>query len=47
MASSQERMNTYLSKGQSALQQQDAINAKKYFDLTEVELGKLEKFLGH
>ena len=47
MASSQERMNTYLSKGQAALQRQDAINAKKYFDLTEVELGKLEKFLGH
>jgi hypothetical protein len=40
-------MNTYLSKGQAALQRQDAINAKKYFDLAEIEMGRLEKFLGH
>ena len=47
MAASQERMNTYMSKGQAALQRQDVTNAKKYFDLAEVELGKLERFLGH
>jgi hypothetical protein len=40
-------MNVYLSKGQVALEQNDAINAKKYFDLAEAELGKLETFLGH
>ena len=47
IAAAQERMNVYLSKGQVALEQNDAINAKKYFDLAEAELGKLETFLGH
>jgi len=46
IASAQERMNIYLSKGQVALERNDAINAKKYFDLAESELGKVEKFLG-
>jgi len=47
IASAQERMNIYLSKGQVALERNDAINAKKYFDLAESELAKVEKFLGH
>ncbi len=47
MASAQERMKVYLAKGNSALQARDLVNAKKYFDLAEGELAKLEKFLGH
>ena len=47
IVSSQERMNTYYAKAQAALQNQDAKSAKKYLDLAETELEKLEKFLGH
>jgi serine/threonine protein kinase len=47
IASSQERMKTYLAKGNSALQAKDLAGAKKYFDLAESEISKLEKFLGH
>ncbi len=47
IASSAERMQVYLSKGNSALKAQDLTNAKKYFDLADAEIAKLEKFLGH
>ncbi len=47
IASSNERMQLYLSKGNAALKAQDLTNAKKYFDLAETEITKLEKFLGH
>jgi len=43
----QQRMQAYLSRAQSALQAQDSEGAKKYLDLAEIELGKIEKFLGH
>lgn len=47
IASSEERMQMYLTKGDNALKAQDLKNAQKYFDLAEAELTKLEKFLGH
>jgi eukaryotic-like serine/threonine-protein kinase len=47
IVSSEERMQLYLSKGDSALKAQDLQNAQKYFDLADAELTKLEKFLGH
>jgi serine/threonine-protein kinase len=47
IASSQERMKLYLAKGDAALKAQDLAGAKKYFDLAEAEIAKLEKFLGH
>ena len=47
IASSEERMQMYLAKGNNALKAQDLKNAQKYFDLAEAELTKLEKFLGH
>ena len=47
IASSNERLQLYLSKGNAALKAQDLVNAKKYFDLADAELTKLEKFLGH
>ena len=47
IASSQERMKAYLAKGNAALQASDLVNAKKYFDLADGEISKLEKFLGH
>jgi eukaryotic-like serine/threonine-protein kinase len=47
IVSSQERMNTYYTKAQAALRNQDPKSAKKYLDLAETELEKLEKFLGH
>lgn len=47
IASSEERMNTYYAKAQDAMKHQDAKSAKKYLDLAEGELEKLEKFLGH
>jgi hypothetical protein len=40
-------MQAYLSRAQSALQAQDSEGAKKYLDLAEIELGKIENFLGH
>lgn len=46
ISSSQERMENYMSKAQGALQAQDAKNAKKYLELAETEVEKLEKFLG-
>jgi hypothetical protein len=47
IASSNERMQLYMSKGNAALQAQDLQNAKKYFAMADAELAKLEKFLGH
>lgn len=47
IASANERMQLYLSKGNAALKAQDLTNAKKYFDLADAEISKLEKFLGH
>jgi hypothetical protein len=47
IVSSQERMKAYLAKGNSALQAKDLASAKKYFDLADGEISKLEKFLGH
>ena len=47
MVAAQQRMQAYLSRAQSALQAQDIEGTKKYLDLAEIELGKIEKFLGH
>lgn len=47
IASSEERMQLYLAKGNAALKVQDLKSAQKYFDLADAELAKLEKFLGH
>jgi serine/threonine-protein kinase len=47
IASSEERMQLYMSKGNNALKAQDLKNAQKYFDMAETELTKIEKFLGH
>lgn len=47
IASSNERMQLYMSKGNAALQAQDLKNAQKYFEMADAELTKLEKFLGH
>ncbi len=47
IASSEERMQLYMSKGNNALKAQDLQNAQKYFDMAEKELAKIEKFLGH
>ena len=47
ISSAAERMQVYLSKGNAALKAQDLANAKKYFDLADAEISKLEKFLGH
>jgi hypothetical protein len=47
IASSEERMQMYLAKGNAALKAQDLKGAQKYFDLADTECNKLEKFLGH
>ena len=47
MVSAEQRMQTYMSKAQVALQRQDGANAKKYFELADREITVLEKFLGH
>ena len=46
IVAAQQRMQAYAAKAQSALQAQDIENARKYLDLMETELGKIEKFLG-
>ena len=46
MVEAQARMRTYLGKAQSAIQVQDARSARKYLDLAEPEVERLEKFLG-
>ena len=47
IASSEERMQMYLAKGNAALKAQDLKGAQKYFELADAECSKLEKFLGH
>jgi hypothetical protein len=47
IVAAQQRMQVYAAKAQSALQAQDVENTRKYLDLMETELGKIEKFLGH
>jgi predicted nucleic acid-binding Zn-ribbon protein len=47
IVATQQRMEAYMGKAQLALQAHDIEGAKKYLDLTETELGKIEKFLGH
>jgi hypothetical protein len=47
IVATQQRMQAYMGKAQSALQAQDIEGAKKYLDLAETELGKIETFLGH
>ena len=47
VVSAEQRMQSYLSKAQAALQRQDAANAQKYFELADREITFLEKFLGH
>jgi hypothetical protein len=46
IASAQQRMDTYLGKAQAAMQKEDATASKKYMELAEPEIEKLEKFLG-
>ncbi len=46
VVSAEQRMQTYMSKAQAALQRQDGANAKKYFDQADREIAFLEKFLG-
>jgi len=47
IVAAQQRMQAYAAKAQSALQAQDIEKTKKYLELMETELGKIEKFLGH
>jgi hypothetical protein len=46
MSSAEQRMQMYLAKGNDKLKVQDLAGAQKYFDLAEVEITKLEKFMG-
>ena len=46
IASAQELMKTHMAKAQAALQNGDAANAKKYLDLAEGDVARLDKFLG-
>lgn len=47
IATAQQMMKTYLSKAQSALQAEDGKAAKRYLELAEPQVEKLQKFLGH
>jgi eukaryotic-like serine/threonine-protein kinase len=47
VVSAEQRMQTYMSKGQGALQRQDGPAAKKYFEQADREISFLEKFLNH
>ncbi len=47
IVAAQQRVQAYAAKAQSALQAHDIENARKYLELMETELGKIEKFLGH
>jgi len=47
IVAARQRMQAYAAKAHSALQAQDLENTRKYLDLMETELGKIEKFLGH
>ena len=46
VVSSQQRMQRYLARAESALKNQDVPQAKKYLELAEPEIAGLEKFLG-
>jgi serine/threonine protein kinase len=46
ISSAQELMKTHLAKAQTALQNQDAAGAKKYLDLAEGDVARIDKFLG-
>jgi hypothetical protein len=46
VSSAQELMKTHLAKAQAALQNQDAAGAKKYLDLAEGDVARIDKFLG-
>jgi len=46
IASAQELMKTHMAKAQAALQNRDAAGAKKYLDLAEGDVVRLDKFLG-
>jgi eukaryotic-like serine/threonine-protein kinase len=46
IASALQRMDNYLGKAQAAMQKEDATASKKYMELAEPEIEKLEKFLG-
>ena len=47
IAASRERLHTYTTKAQAAMQNQDARNTQKYLSLAQGELETIEKFLGH
>jgi cytoskeletal protein RodZ len=47
VVSAEQRMQSYMSKAQAALQRQDGPSAKKFFEQADRELSFLEKFLGH
>jgi serine/threonine protein kinase len=47
VVSAEQRMQSYMSKAQNALQRQDGPTAKKYFEQADQEISFLEKFLGH
>jgi serine/threonine protein kinase len=47
VVSAEQRMQSYMSKAQAALQRQDGASAKKYFEQADREISFLEKFLGH
>jgi serine/threonine-protein kinase len=45
IASTEARMDTYLGKAQAAMRKEDISGSKKYMELAEPEIEKLEKFL--
>jgi len=47
VVSAEQRMQSYMSKAQAALQRQDGPSAKKFFAQADREISFLEKFLGH
>jgi eukaryotic-like serine/threonine-protein kinase len=47
VVSAEQRMQSYMSKAQAALQRQDGPSAKKFFEQADREISFLEKFLGH
>jgi serine/threonine-protein kinase len=46
ISATQQRMRTYMGKAETALQNRDTRNARRYLDLAEPEVAALEKFLG-
>jgi serine/threonine protein kinase len=47
IVSAEQRMQSYMSKAQAALQRQDGPSARKFFEQADREISFLEKFLGH